>query len=130
MVHGAKLGRKGFWLLQSGCLLWGPKGLMTAHGFFEWGFALILKTLKLEDKLPTPDKIKHFKALSLGTWYREIAQDIARMGLYDEFYVKGWTLPLTRKMRSQLAPAIVQAVTLVWYGAALDAKLKPSKAKS
>ena len=110
--------------LSNNWQMWGPKGLMTAHGFFEWGFALILKTLKLDHKPPTTDKIRHFKAVSLGTWYRETAQDIARMGLYDEFQEKGWTLPLTRKMRSYLAPTIVHAVTLVWYGAVCDAKLQ------
>lgn len=104
--------------------MWGHKGLMTTHGAFEWGFALILKTLKLESKLPPQDKIKHFEAVKLQVWFRECAQDIARMGLYDEFYAKGWTLPLTRKMRRELAPAIVHAVTLVWYGAAKEAKLK------
>ena len=109
--------------LSNNWKMWGPKGLMTAHGAFEWGFAIILKTLKLEHKVPTPDKLKHFKALSLSNWFRESAQDIARMGLYDEFCANGWSLPLTRKMRRELAPAMVQAVTLVWYGAAQEAGL-------
>ena len=103
--------------------MWGPRGLMTSHGVFEVGFAVILKSLKLDNKPPKEDQIKHFEAHSIGEWFRQTAQDIARMELYDDFHANGWSLPLTRRMRRELAPAIVQAVTLVWYGACIDAKL-------
>ncbi|HTB49064.1 MAG TPA: hypothetical protein VK712_03200 [Verrucomicrobiae bacterium] len=101
--------------------MWGPKGLLTTHAAFELGVAVLIAPLKLRRSWPTADKIAAFQAQSLGEWFRHLAQDIARLELYDTFYRSGWTIPLARRVRRQLAPALVQAVALVWYGAAQEA---------
>jgi hypothetical protein len=103
--------------------MWGPKGLFTTHAAFEWGVAMLIIPLRVSRCIPSPDKIDQFKAMSLGQWFRGAAQDIARLELYDTFYTTGWTIGLARRARNQLAPAIVQAVTIVWYGAATEAGL-------
>jgi hypothetical protein len=102
--------------------MWGPKGLFLTHSAFEWGVAVLMAPMQLGKKLPTSDKIASFEAQSVGDWFRQVAQDIARLELYDTFYQSGWTIPLARRVRRQLVPSMVEAVSLVWYGAARAAQ--------
>src|SRR5205085_1452470 len=108
--------------LRNNWQMWGPKGLFSTHAAFEWGVAVLLAPMKLRRGMPSPDKLAQFEQLSISAWFRHVAQDIARLELYDAFYKTGWTIPLARRVRKQLAPAIVQAVTLVWYGAMQEAQ--------
>jgi len=107
--------------------MWGPKGLFATHAAFEWGVAVLIAPLKFRKAAPTADKIAEFDMMSLGQWFRKTAQEVARLELYDAFYSTGWTLPLARRVRRQLAPILVQAVALVWYGAARDAARSESQ---
>jgi hypothetical protein len=102
--------------------MWGPKGLFTTHAAFEAGVAVILAPLERVGKLPSPEQLASFQTVSLATWFRDQAQHVARMELYDAFYDTGWTIPLARRIRNQLVPVLVQAVTMVWYGASLEAQ--------
>lgn len=101
--------------------MWGPKGLFTSHVAFEWGVATLIAPLKSRPLTPPAKKIAEFKNQSLGDWFRQQAQAIDRLNLYKTFCDEGWTVSLARDIRKQLAPALVQAVTLVWYGAAQEA---------
>jgi hypothetical protein len=101
--------------------MWGPKGLFTTHAAFEVGIAFLIAPLKSRPRSLTPDKIAEFEAQSLSTWFRKLAQDVVRLELYDDFYKSGWTIGLARQVRSQLTPMLVQAVSLVWYGALREA---------
>jgi hypothetical protein len=110
---------------------WGPKGLFTTHASFEWGVAMLIAPMRYRKHLLTPDKFDWFNAQSIGSWFREAAQDVARLELYDAFYETGWTVPLARRVRQQLVPKLICAVALVWYGAAREAGvLGPSKDKA
>jgi hypothetical protein len=104
---------------------WGPKGLFTTHASFEWGVAMLIAPLRFRKNLLTADQIDRFKSQSLGSWFRETAQDVARLELYDTFYETGWTVPLARRVRSQLAPKLIAAVGIVWFGAVEEAGLAP-----
>ncbi|MEO6513804.1 MAG: hypothetical protein ABIR37_03885 [Candidatus Saccharimonadales bacterium] len=108
--------------LKNNWKMWGPKGLMTTHGTFEWGVATLIAPLSLKNALPNADELEEFRALGIQDWYRRIAKEIAAMGLYDSFYERGWTSKLASKIRKQLAPTIVRAVTVTWYGALMDAQ--------
>lgn len=101
--------------------MWGPRGLFTTHAAFEWGFATVVLPLKLHQAVPTPADFDNFKKQTVGQWFRSQAQDIARLGMYENFYEHGWTSRLARQVRRELAPAIVCAVTVVWYGALMEA---------
>lgn len=103
--------------------MWGPKGVFTTHAAFECGVAVLIAPLKLKRSMLSNEKIKAFEAQPLGVWFRTLAQDVARMELYDTFYQTGWTISLAHRVRTQLAPALVQAVTLVWHGAVVEAGL-------
>jgi len=101
--------------------MWGPKGLFTTHTAFEWGVGMLMVPMNFYRKLPTADKIDAFQKQSIDVWFRNLAQEIAHLELYDAFYKSGWTIPLARRVRRQLAPKLVQAVTVVWYCAAREA---------
>ncbi len=101
--------------------MWGPKGLFTTHAAFEAGVAMLIAPLKASRYNLPEDAIADFHSQPLGEWFRCLAQEIARLELYDAFYKSGWTMPLARRVRNQLAPLLVQAVALAWYGAAAEA---------
>ncbi|MDB5184576.1 MAG: hypothetical protein JWN38_384 [Candidatus Saccharibacteria bacterium] len=101
--------------------MWGPKGLFTTHGTFEWGIATIIKPLRFMHALPTNADLQVVQSSSIGEWYRHTAQMIAQQELYDDFSLNGWTARLSRKIRQELAPTLVRSVTLVWYAAAREA---------
>lgn len=102
--------------------MWGPKGLFTTHAAFEWGFATVVLPLRFRKALPSPDDIEEFTVQGIAKWFRLQAQDIASLGMYENFYVHGWTPKLARQVRRELAPTIVRAVTLVWYSAVMEAQ--------
>ncbi len=101
--------------------MWGPKGLMTTHGGFEWGVATVILPSRLKIALPTQEDINDFNKQSLTEWYRDIAQQVASLHMYDQFYRRGWTTKLARLTRKELAPRLVHSVTLAWYGALAEA---------
>lgn len=113
--------------LSNNWKMWGPRGLFTTHALFEWGVAVLIAPSRLKWKPPTPDKVAAFQNQTLGQWYRQLAQDVARMEFYDDYYKSGWTLPLARRVRNQLAPTLMQAVTVIWHGAVLDATANGSR---
>lgn len=104
--------------------VWGPKGLFTTHFAFEWGVSMLMMPLKLKTALPSEADLKAFRAKTIDVWFRAIAQDVAKLELYDEFYKEGWSKSLTKSIRQQLAPTIVRTVTTIWYGALQDAQAK------
>jgi hypothetical protein len=109
-------------LLANNWKMWGPGGLMTSHGTFEWGVATAIVPLRFRLALPTEQEIESFKSLDIADWYRGVAQEVANLGLYDTFLKTGWTIKLTRAVRKELAPRIVRSVTLAWYGALYEAR--------
>lgn len=109
--------------------MWGPKGLFTTHTAFEWGVGMLMAPMKLGRSLPRADNLAEFESQSITQWYRALAQDVARLELYDTFYKTGWTIPLARRVRRHLAPVLVRAVTLVWLGAVNQAAKSPPAKK-
>lgn len=108
--------------------MWGPKGLFTTHAAFEWGVAMLMMPHRYKRHVPRADKLADFQAVPIGVWFRSVAQDVARLELYDNFYETGWTVPLARRVRRQLAPMLLQAVATIWHGAMLEAA-QPSRAE-
>jgi hypothetical protein len=107
--------------IQNNWKYWGPKGLFTTHAGFEWGISVLIAPLRLATKVPAHKAVDSFNAQPLGDWFRAVAQQVAALNLYDSFYEHGWTVPLARTVRRELAPTIVQSVSLVWYAAAVEA---------
>lgn len=113
--------------LKNNWKMWGPKGLMSSHGFFELGVATILLPLKFGEAVPKPDDIAKMKKLGVAEWFKRSAREIAVLNMFDEFNKKGWTPKLARQVRQKLGPLIIQTVTLTWYLALHDAGLLKDK---
>lgn len=106
----------------------GPRGLITLHGAFEVGVAIILRPLSLGEARPTPDDVKD--ALELGPidLFKRSAKEIAVLDMYTRFQKRGWNTKLVYDVRHKLCPTIVRTVTLVWYLAMVEAGLvKPQE---
>lgn len=112
---------------QKNWQMWGPKGLFSTHFLFEWGVAAVLAPLTLKNFKLNEEDIAEMMATDLPTWFTRRAREVAGMGMYDAYYRHGWTVPLARQVRNQLAPLLVQSVALAWYRAAYDAGLTEAR---
>lgn len=101
---------------------WGPKGLFTTHFAFEWGVSTLIAPLRLVQSMPDQADLQNFANLGIKRWFRLTAQQVADMKLYDAFYMRGWTTTLGRQVRRELAPALAKAISIAWYGAAVEAE--------
>ncbi len=111
--------------------MWGTKGLFMTHGLFEMGIATLIKPLSFGDSVPKKDEMKLVEKIGVIELFKRSAKEIAAMEMYDAYYKKGWTPKLAYQVRHQLGPTIIQAVTLTWYMALVDAGLTDSvKAQS
>ncbi len=107
--------------------MWGPKGLFTTHSTFELGVAMLVAPMRLSHLRPKLNERTQFDSSSIQEWFRLQAQQVADLGLYDNFYKTGWTIPLARQVRKKLARTLVQSVALVWYNAEREALGLPAK---
>lgn len=105
--------------------MWGPKGLYTNHANFETGVAVLLTAFNRLSNCPKASKITILKKQDLGRWFRSQSQSIAKLDIYNQFCESGWTLDVAKKVRKQLIPEIIQAVTLVWYKAHIESSRAP-----
>lgn len=111
--------------------MWGSKGLMMTHGLFEIGVATLIKPLTFNDIIPTKEDLIKIEKIGILEWFIRATKEVAAMGMYDAYYAKGWTPRLAVQVRHRLTPIIVQAVTLCWYAALVDAELvAPAKGKA
>lgn len=107
--------------------MWGPRGLMTAHGLFELGIATLISPMGFGDTIPTDESMKKMVDVGLIEWFKRTAREIAVLDMYRRYYRRGWTIKLTLDVRHKLAPSIIQTVTLAWYSALVDADLVKPK---
>jgi hypothetical protein len=110
-------------MLRNNWRMWGPKGLLTAHGVFEWGVALIMAPLTEKNIKLTKEDIKELNEQGMLDLFKRKAKEVAALSIYEEYVRLGWTPMLARRVRKKVVPVIVKTVTLTWYAAAIDAGL-------
>lgn len=103
--------------------VYGPKGIMTTHVLFEWGFSLIIKPLQLPDARPTAKDIEVASTKGPSEYFKQHSREIAVLDIYEKYIDHGWTNRLANQIRHQLAPIMVNTVTVIWYIAAKEAGL-------
>jgi len=103
--------------------MWGPGGLLTTHGFFEFGVAALLIPVTHRHMQLGPDEIDMLKNHGIIGLFKRTAKEVAGQGMYDQYYAAGWTPKLAKIVRRKLIPAVVQTVALTWYAALVDAGL-------
>lgn len=102
--------------------MWGPRGLMTAHGLFEMGVASIIAPLSFSHAIPTEEAMARIHKVGVIEQFKESAREIAAMDLFERYYRRGWTTQLSLDVKQRLVPLIIETVTLTWYSALKDAK--------
>lgn len=107
--------------------MWGIKGLMSMHGFFELGVAALLAPIKMNKARLTDQEIETLIAVGYEEVFKRAAREIALLDMYDRFHDRGWTIRLSRDVRNYLGPIMVRTVALVWYSAMRDAGLLRGK---
>ncbi len=103
--------------------MWGPKGLISAHGLFEIGIATIIAPLAFSESVPTAEDVLLIRDIGIVEWFKRTAREIAVLDMFNRYYKRGWTTKLALDTRQKLAPSIIKTVALAWYCALLDADL-------
>ncbi len=106
--------------------IWGTKGVIPLHHGFEVGIASTMLGRPVRVKF---DQAKLARANRIGymAFFKEEALEVAKLDLYTKFQDKGWTASMARTIRTQIAPAAVQAVGIIWMLAYLEAGLQDVK---
>lgn len=107
--------------VQRSLRLVGPKGLLTTHAMFEAGAYTIMAPLKLKGARPSSEELDRVIQQGVVAIFQELVREVASFRIYERFIARGWTQPLCRDVRRELAPRMVKMVTLAWYAAALEA---------
>ena len=95
---------------------WRPNGLMTAHGLYEIGTAMVTTPLRFTKlKLSLHERAKIRKSDGINSVYLDLVQKVYDLKMYDKFLNQGWTATLARKTRTTLMPLIIRTVLLSWY---------------
>lgn len=102
----------------------GPKGILTSHAMFEAGAYAIIAPLRLTKAIPTAEQLDRVLSEGIVPVFRELVREVARLNLYGRFCDSGWIRPVTKDVRDELAPRMVNAITLAWYAAARAAQAK------
>lgn len=103
--------------------MWGPHGLLAAHGFFEFGIAALIKPVSEKQVALTAGDLAELGEYGVIELFRRKAKEVAALGMYDAYQKDGWTRDLVRQARRTLIPVIVHMVALSWYAACVDANL-------
>ncbi len=107
--------------------MWGPHGLLAAHGFFEFGAAALIKPFTQKQVELTPADIAELSEHGVLKLFTRKAREIDALGMYESYKKHGWTRNLVRQARRTMVPAMVHMVTLAWYAACVDAGLAQRK---
>lgn len=103
--------------------MWGSKGLFSTHALFEMGAAMVIAPMTYRIAQPNKYEIKKIQQIGLPEYFKRVAREVALLSMYDDFYKRGWTSKLTKKVRRELAPKMARTVTLAWFMAAKDAQI-------
>ncbi len=107
-------------VLQSMKLV-GPKGLLTTHAMFEAGAWAIIKPLAFTKAVPSAKELKRVDEDGVVDVFKQLAREVGEFNLYQRFYALGWTQPVSRDVRRELAPRMIRMITLAWYAACQEA---------
>jgi mannose-6-phosphate isomerase-like protein (cupin superfamily) len=94
--------------------LWGAKGLMISHFYFEFGVTSTVKPMKFKKYTMSAGEIEHIEKIGFERFLKNTALEIYELNMYGRFLKRGWSLRLARETRTKLAPRIVHAITAAW----------------
>lgn len=103
--------------------LWGAKGLIISHAYFEFGVTATSRALKGKHHMLSEPEIKHIKNIGFEAYIKQNALEIYDLNMYERFLRRGWTMKLARQVRTDLAPRIVRTIAAAWILAIDEANL-------
>jgi hypothetical protein len=103
--------------------MWGPQGVLTSHGFFEFGIATMIKPITISRVALRSQDITDLHEYGVLELFRRTAKEVAAMNMFEAYQAHGWTPNLVSRARRLLIPLIVRMVALAWYAACIDAGL-------
>jgi hypothetical protein len=101
--------------------MWGPRGLLMSHGFFEFGIAFLIKPITVKMVRVKPQDVAELKEYGVLGLFRRKAKEIDALDMYGSYQHYGWTPRLAWRVKTRLLPTIVHMVSLAWYAACIDA---------
>jgi hypothetical protein len=101
----------------------GPKGLLTSHAMFEAGAYTIIAPQRFKNARPTESEIEEVIEKGVVSAFKKTAKDVAKMDIYTSFCESGWIQPVIKGIRDDLAPRMINTITLAWYSAANEASV-------
>jgi hypothetical protein len=108
-------------MLANNWRMWGDNGLLAAHLAFEWGVTIIAIPRRFKKSQPSLYQLSGANEQEIKEVFQEAASAIAELNLYENFCKTGWTPTLSKKIRTQLLPLIINTVTIAWYAGAQEA---------
>ncbi len=113
-------------MISNNWKMWGPKGLLISHGFYEFGVAYIMGPMRYHLCSPTSYDVKNLHEIGIVEYFKRAAREVAMLNMYENYYKTGWTAKLARQTRDELVPVLIKTVTLAWYSALYESKLAPA----
>jgi hypothetical protein len=100
--------------------VWGAKGHLSTHFYFEMGiaFALLIYPIKGSFK---PDDFARARRLGYLEYFKEQARDVATLDLYERFYKQGWNSDIAAVVKNKIAPMTAETIGVIWLLAVLEA---------
>lgn len=123
-------GKTKFRLIRNNWKMWGPKGLLISHGFYEFGVGFIMAPMRFHLCSPTVYDVKNLHEIGLIEYFKRAAREVAMLNMYENYCRTGWTAKLARQTRDDLVPILIKTVTLAWYSALHESKLTPTYSKA
>lgn len=103
--------------------MWGDNGLLAAHLAFEWGVTIISLPRRFTRSRPSQHQLSEACDQDVKVVFQKAAATIAELNLYEHFCKTGWTPALSKKIRTELMPVIINTVTVAWYAGAQEAAI-------
>lgn len=114
-------------VLRRNWAVYGVKGVLSMHGFFEFGVAALLAPIKMKTARLSDSDLEMVIDIGYEEVFKRAAREIAVLYMYERFHERGWTVKLSRDVRNHLGPIMVRTVTLIWYSAMREAGLLRGK---
>lgn len=102
--------------------LWGAKGLIISHAYFEFGVTSTSKPMKFKKYMLSEADVKHIKNITFEKFLKDQALEIYELNMYERFLSRGWTLKLAKQVRTELAPRIIRTIAAAWILAVDEAE--------
>lgn len=100
--------------------IWGIKGHLSTHFYFETGIAFALLTYQIRPVF-SDEELAKARRLGPVEYFKDQARDIATLHLYERFYRESWSADLMTSIKNRVAPQTARTIGLIWLLALLDA---------